>query len=268
MHHPEGDNSADCNHEVTLMGHVYRNSYCNLAAGAAVDGDCSLFITRQPMALCSPLVSVKLITGECVSYILYNEDIWHGEIFNAHINTRAWVLQERLLSSRVITFGSRQIMWECRHQVAAEIYPKHLRITSTTVHAYRKPNLEASLDRTRRLLVSGRRLHDEHYTWLSITEWYSRCKLTVASDKLIAISSVAKIMGEILNDTYHAGLWKRNFVHGMLWQRTVATAESQVYIVSVATMLQCLKQFKVSFYTPKLLFCESFDAILTVRCIY
>jgi hypothetical protein len=51
----EGDNSADWNHEVTLMGDVYRKSYCNLAAGAAVDGDFSLFNTRKPMALCFPI---------------------------------------------------------------------------------------------------------------------------------------------------------------------------------------------------------------------
>lgn len=36
------------------------------------------------------------------------------------LNSRGWVLQERLLSRRTIHFASDQVYWECREHIVAE----------------------------------------------------------------------------------------------------------------------------------------------------
>src|SRR6266542_1322775 len=37
------------------------------------------------------------------------------------LNTRGWVLQERLLSRRILHFGAEMIYWECCHRAASEL---------------------------------------------------------------------------------------------------------------------------------------------------
>lgn len=37
--------------------------------------------------------------------------------------TRAWALQERFLSRRIVHFGQEQILWECCEEMACESYP-------------------------------------------------------------------------------------------------------------------------------------------------
>jgi len=44
--------------------------------------------------------------------------------------------------------------------------------------------------------------------WNELEEAYSRMDLTKQSDKLIAISGIAKHMQDVLNDLYVAGLWE------------------------------------------------------------
>ena len=42
---------------------------------------------------------------------------------DAPVNTRAWVVQERLLAPRTLHFGRDQLFWECRTFEACESFP-------------------------------------------------------------------------------------------------------------------------------------------------
>lgn len=53
--------------------------------------------------------------------------------------------------------------------------------------------------------------------WKKLVEDYSARDLTFSSDKLIAISSIAGMIGERLNDEYLAGIWRRDLPRGLLW---------------------------------------------------
>jgi hypothetical protein len=53
--------------------------------------------------------------------------------------------------------------------------------------------------------------------WHSILWTYGHLALTKPSDKLPAISGLARIFAENLNDTYVAGLWRKNLIEGLLW---------------------------------------------------
>lgn len=62
-------------------------------------------------------------------------------------------------------------------------------------------------------------------------EHYSRCQLTKASDKLVALSGIARHVQAELQDTYVAGLWKSNFVESLAWrtQAEIRNSRPKIY---------------------------------------
>ena len=54
--------------------------------------------------------------------------------------------------------------------------------------------------------------------WDGIIHTYSRCNLTVESDKLIALCGIAKRLGALHGGVYLAGIWSQNLLTGLLWQ--------------------------------------------------
>jgi hypothetical protein len=56
--------------------------------------------------------------------------------------------------------------------------------------------------------------------WLKIVEAYSRCHLTVSTDKLVAISGVARYMKSVLEGQYILGLWAKFLVRVIDWYVT------------------------------------------------
>lgn len=70
----------------------------------------------------------------------------------------------------------------------------------------------------------GMRLNANLYTslWLDTLSSYLSSNLTKESDRLIAMSGIAKIFREVNSDQYLAGLWKDSIHYGFLW-RTMAS---------------------------------------------
>jgi hypothetical protein len=53
--------------------------------------------------------------------------------------------------------------------------------------------------------------------WKTIIEIYSYLELTKPTDKLVALSAVAKHWKALLQDEFLAGLWKRDLINQLLW---------------------------------------------------
>ncbi|QDS73173.1 hypothetical protein FKW77_002277 [Venturia effusa] len=53
--------------------------------------------------------------------------------------------------------------------------------------------------------------------WAHIVERYTRLDLSKVSDRLVAISGVAKAIKNQTQDEYFAGHWKSSFLHSLLW---------------------------------------------------
>jgi hypothetical protein len=72
--------------------------------------------------------------------------------------------------------------------------------------------------------------------WNGIVKAYTKCTLTKAKDRLIAISAIAKQFQPQFKDEYIAGLWKRHLAQHLLWKvdfpRAVvlSTTNSESYI--------------------------------------
>ncbi|KXH61321.1 heterokaryon incompatibility protein [Colletotrichum nymphaeae SA-01] len=217
-----GDNFIDWKQESMHMDKIYSGSFVNISAADAPDANHSLFHDRNPDALCSQIVELP-VGSQTNRFLLTDYYFWRTEVSSAVINTRAWVLQERLLSPRVLYFGQRQILWECHQKEDAEIYPDGLLIDLS-----RFPNRFKGFCHNQ----LGWRPRDhgdlsKYHYWCNIVNTYTRAKLTFPGDKLIALSAVAKAVRVLLQDSYVAGMWRRSLVRELLWSVAIGEAQAR-----------------------------------------
>ena len=85
----------------------------------------------------------------------------------------------------------------------------------------RKNSLTLAAQRILYNLKGNASVLDISTTWRSIVEGYSRTSLTYASDRLIALAGVSRLLAETTGGAlgdYHAGLWQRDLVKSLGWR--------------------------------------------------
>ena len=214
------DDLSDWSKEASLMRKVYSAAYCNISAAAAFHSFQGFFVSRDSQLLVSPTIQLTLEDNIPGDYFVLDFHFWDTEVSLAAINTRGWVLQERILANRILHFGERQLMWECREKDAAETYPNGLPRAISTGSDVRFKDLcpNTYLQQVRRF--KGLSINPgvfAHLLWMRVVEAYSRCQLTKPDDKLPALSGIAKRMSDILGDDYVAGMWRRYLASELIW---------------------------------------------------
>ncbi|KAH6990101.1 heterokaryon incompatibility protein-domain-containing protein [Ilyonectria destructans] len=119
------------------------------------------------------------------------------------LSKRGWTLQERLLSPRTIHYGLTQMYWECQGCVSAEDGTMLRRVFTTPNDLWGARPGEVGKNR--------------NWRWMRLVEQYSTRNLTMASDKLPAISGLANLVATRTGDMYFAGLWKSDLMNGLNW---------------------------------------------------
>ncbi|CAO1605042.1 hypothetical protein XANCAGTX0491_008577 [Xanthoria calcicola] len=214
------DSTDDWLHEAGLMGEVYANSYCNIAATWNSSSDDGLFTKRNGSEVEGIVVHPKWAGLKSASFRVVEFGLWERLVTSAGLNKRAWVVQERLLAPRVLHFGQTQLAWECHEVDACETYPTSLPVaqqSTETIHKGLDPETDGKTLQSMGDSESSPNLHPYH-VWNKIVAAYTAGELTVASDKLVALSGLAKKMQTLLQDEYLAGLWKRTLASDLLWK--------------------------------------------------
>ena len=211
------------------MGDIYSNCLCNIAATKSVDSDGGIFFERDPNLVKPVKLAIKwtgrdkravIIHGQGVYYI-YLDGLWADHVESAPLNTRGWVIQERLLSPWIIHFGER-LFWECNATAACEIAPTGKPYLGGYGYKGFCRDLRSALMQLS--LGSFQPLEGQHEPkkmayakWCELIEKYSDCKLSKDDDILVAVSGIAKIMSQAIGDEYLAGLWRSRFLLDLLW---------------------------------------------------
>jgi hypothetical protein len=216
----EGDDLRDWYHEASLMDKVYIHSYLNIAAADAADSTKGLFRYRHPILLGRQRVTVNTegikLDPACTDYLMEHRPLWGDILETSPLHKRGWVLQERFLAPRVLHFCRNQLFWECKAHLACETFPKGLP-NMNTKRSYARDTYFSGLD-IGICLSADASMERWTYVWKKcIVEVYSGMKLTVPTDKLIALSGIAKYFMARLKDTYVAGMWRRQLEHSLLW---------------------------------------------------
>ena len=214
------DSTKDWLHEAGLMGEVYANSHCNIAATWNSSSDDGLFTERNPSEVEGIFVHPQWASLKSAAFRVIEFGLWESLITSADLNKRAWVVQERLLAPRVLHFGRIQLAWECHEVDACETYPTGLPVaqqSTGTMHKGLDPDTNGRHLQSMGDSESSPNLYTYH-VWNKIVAAYTAGELTVASDKFVALSGLAKKMQALLQDDYLAGLWKGTLSSDLLWK--------------------------------------------------
>ncbi|KAI0112648.1 HET-domain-containing protein [Hypoxylon sp. NC0597] len=186
------DDEADWRSQSPLMGSIYHNSCCNIAATWGI----VLHTTTDQLK--------EYHVADTLSYL--------RNITNAQLNTRGWVVQERYLARRQLSFARDQVYWECPDLSASEQFPSGVpgfvlaeRFEFGDEIPRVKPELKFS---------SELRLRQ---SWSGLVKIYSTCGFTKPWDKVFALAGLASRVQETTKDTYIAGLWKRDIHKQLCW---------------------------------------------------
>tara|TARA_R110002003_G_scaffold702_22_gene21309 strand:+ start:16795 stop:17961 length:1167 start_codon:yes stop_codon:yes gene_type:complete len=212
------DSNEDWEKESSSMGEVYHKCICNISATAASDGSESLFVERDRASISQCMIEIGW-RNKRRSYSFARSDIWDLGVINSSLNRRGWVIQERLLSPRTISFGT-QIFWECHELEACETWPDGLpgNLSSkgewSDVWNFNVLGPKSWLQIISNLSQSS---DDSYRIWKTIVRSYTNSGLTKEEDRLVALSGVAQQMQMHLKDQYVAGLWRRDIFTQLIW---------------------------------------------------
>ncbi|KAF2662188.1 HET-domain-containing protein [Lophiostoma macrostomum CBS 122681] len=205
------DSVRDWDTESLKMSGIYEHAYVTISATNSSDSNTRCLIDRRKAVI----IPYSNTTGKEFAIRARKVQQHHPSVEAGEparprgpLTTRAWVLQEHVLSTRILHYTATELLFECKTSYCCECLPTR-RLYSTT------PSLipKAILKREK----SNQGIWD---VWQRLVEEYSRRTLTVTTDKLPAISGIASKIQEATQSAFIAGLWKDNLASDLLWSST------------------------------------------------
>ncbi|KAG8526410.1 uncharacterized protein KY384_000003 [Bacidia gigantensis] len=197
------------------MGDTYGNSTVTIAADSAEDSSKGCFFPRNALGI-KPCMA-KVFGRFCIIQRHANdvEEIFGKSMtVGLPLHERAWVLQEQILACRTIGFQKDQVHWRCSNLLGVEAHPQGLPGMPHQLQDYRS-HLQGIINGTG--LYPGLRKTEAYGFWYRSVMDFTTRKLTIPSDKLVAISGIASKMAVSVKDDYIAGLWRSDIHIGLLW---------------------------------------------------
>lgn len=204
------------------MGDVYKNAVCNIAATSSKNSHGGLFRDRIPSLATLGRVQTCWTTKGVDNRQLLIEPVEVSTNDALHqlpvpLLSRAWVLQERVLVPRTLHFSPYQLYWECYEDEFCETRPRGLSKgrgeftersdLGKTFFKKSCPRLHYDSDGSNLEPLYEQKLS---LFWRNMIEQYYLLGLTKETDKLIAISGIAKEVQKLTRGQYAAGLWRND----------------------------------------------------------
>ncbi|KAF2176880.1 HET-domain-containing protein [Zopfia rhizophila CBS 207.26] len=206
----------DWAHEAALMARVYHNSTLTIAAAAAFNAFDGCFRDRSETALLLAGHSFPDIAGRNVVITSITAAGQRSTARQNTLQTRGWVLQEELLSRRILHLTADGLFWECEEHSASELQPQGLQ--RNAVEDKRSINRAFALPASAGRPSPFAQMDPWGVTWAAIVRDFSDRNLTQPSDKLVALSGVASMMSQHFGSArYLAGLWDYDLLVGICW---------------------------------------------------
>jgi hypothetical protein len=121
------------------------------------------------------------------------------------LDTRAWALQEMMLSKRVLNFQTKSLVFECP---TSNVRIGNKEGDHTEMHQL--PSLRTLSDQ----ILSG---HSDRAAWRELVAEYCRRQLTLPDDRLLAISGLADRYAPHFGSKYLAGIWQSALPLDLMW---------------------------------------------------
>ena len=244
------DSADDKKKELANMANIYENASITLVAASAAGADKG-FLKPKPI----PKIGLRIPYGQQGTLLLRNQRyVRELDVAPDPTESRAWCLQESLLSRRCLVYSSLHLYWACQELTYADqntrlaVNPDYL---PDYIHHFVQ-NLPPVF-RTQRQgdeLLEGGWMQLWTF-WHNVVSEYSSRQISFLTDRFPAISAVAKKVQDVSGDDFYAGIWKSNIAREFLWKK--ATKENMlssqlssvqprpnVYIAPTWSWLSCL----------------------------
>lgn len=203
------DNPEDWAVHCVGMRNIFKNSYVTIAAADSPNADTGFLNDRAPKVQVKTCRIPYIDSGDNVAGTMSLRLSTRGnELHTSEVvplTTRAWVLQEKLLSNRILYYGDLQMYWDCN--------------TASYHESKGIFNTRKGRNRIKDELQSDR---CDVKTWYWLIEDYTARNLTIAQDKLPALSGLAQEFQRKTGFSYVAGLWKEDLFRGLTWEMSRA----------------------------------------------
>jgi hypothetical protein len=200
-------NETDWKEHCLIMGDIYKNSAVTLAAPAAANSNVGFL---DPKA--APFKrKFTIFHGEESYNILLLHQIQEDPFLpeseqNSPLAERGWVVQESLLAPRTLYFGSKRIYFEC----CTNIWHENLHFPYVgdyqALDRVQKHELRSLTDVTSALQF-----------WVHLVHTYMETRLTYETDRLPALSGLAREIHSSIKSKYLAGIWECDVMRELSW---------------------------------------------------
>ncbi len=244
------DDNNDWKVESAKMGRIYRKAHLTIAATRSSSGAGGLYAMTPDFEVSGVSSSgekyslffrekidhhtehISAETGEMPGQTDDRERIGRPTIARHPLLTRAWVFQERLLSTRVLHFGPYELFFECRTSIECECNGIGYEGSSDTMPAVATKLLYADVlahHKVRQRLPAS--LGDEQHwvsrLWRTLVSSYTALRITKPHDRLPAIGGLAKSLRSEKASAYLAGLWQGSLSDDLLWVIHATSADKR-----------------------------------------
>lgn len=231
------DDPADLQHELNIMGDIYRYAVLTICAQGAASSHSGLFeSSRHPLSLVPCRVELSIATTP-QSPAVAKCTLAGSVTSKDYLISRGWILQEDILTSRALRFGD-QMSWRCMESFRTETEPSFSRSSVSclsgsnfqrfgftpsaldpfkTMRVWLYTDLAVPQDASIPGLEVVPPESDHFSSWYNMVQIYSDKELSFASDILRAVLGIAAIFRETYKTCYLAGLWKEDLFCGLGW---------------------------------------------------
>ncbi|PLB42132.1 HET domain-containing protein [Aspergillus candidus] len=237
------DSEEDKAKETARMKEVYASSVLTIVAASAENVSAGFLYPRVHREIVHT-IPVRLQPDAFGTMCINELDAVCYDERLEPISKRGWAMQEQLLSSSVLIFTSRTIMWRCRggiknfgdslyfpHDLDAG-YNTHDEKYSLNLHTLLLSREEACAHKDQALSC-----------WLRLVTAYSIRVTSLERDRLNALAGLASHPSfcHALGPSYFAGLWQYNIARQLLWRTSTwhrSLAEDESFTIEKPAIYQ------------------------------
>jgi hypothetical protein len=228
-----GDDGADWRREAPKMAQYYQFSIVTIAGTMSnIENGILNPYLDEPAPWASKLVRLPYrdkMNAQAGFFYVYRRkvrlvDEYLASVRNCHLFRRGWILQEWLLSKRLLWYTPTGLFFECHTDNPRTDCQERIAFENAKPDVRSSLQLKASFNSTNASILDF---------WYHALEVYSACYLTKPDqDRILAVAGLGKEVGQILinpkqelaieaeiqNEMYLSGLWLYDIHHGLLWE--------------------------------------------------